>query len=68
MGVTVRKVAEPGEGCCFDCEHYIFKMLMNISFETGHSANGVCKCENNGFYYTSSHFTCTDHKPRKEIK
>lgn len=65
MGIIKRRVAEQGEGCCFDCMHYVFKILMGLSFETGHRADGICHCENNNFYYTSGSFTCPDHTPRR---
>lgn len=65
MGVNTRRVAEQGESCCFDCMYYTIKILMGISFETGHRADGICSCANNNFYYTSGRFTCTDHEPRK---
>lgn len=39
------------------------KLLMRIKFETGHPANGVCNCEDNGFYYTCNAFVCDDFTP-----
>jgi hypothetical protein len=42
--------------CCFSCKHHVFKMMMNMHFETGHRCNGVCGNKNNDIYYTALEF------------
>lgn len=57
-----RKVAEDNSHSCMTCQHYRVKFLMRISFETGHPANGICECQDNGFYYTCNAFVCDDYR------
>lgn len=50
--------------CCFSCKHHVFKMMMNMRFETGHICNGVCGNKNNDIYYTALEFVCDDYEMR----
>lgn len=58
-----RRVSTDSGKCCLRCKYYMVKILMRMRFETGHPANGVCNCEDNGFYYTCNAFVCDDFTP-----
>ena len=60
---TLRLKEEDGK-CCFNCKHHVFKMMMNITFETGHKCNGICGNSNNDVYYTALEFVCDDYESK----